>query len=173
MLHIVNLLCNRIFFLELKSEFNYGLFDILFILVIYISPTLELRGINNKSNRVPRLLLSRCFKYFRLYRYNGRRLKLSIPMLCPFTIDCLSLYQVEAIKKFNSKFCFLFRGGVEFSGKIAIYTATLPYILLIVLLIRGLFLEGAMKGLYYLFVPDITKLFDPMVWVDAANQVIF
>jgi len=65
------------------------------------------------------------------------------------------------------------RGGVEFSGKIAIYTATLPYILLIVLLIRGLFLEGAMKGLYYLFVPDITKLFDPMVWVDAANQVIF
>jgi solute carrier family 6 amino acid transporter-like protein 5/7/9/14/solute carrier family 6 GABA transporter-like protein 6/8/11/12/13 len=34
---------------------------------------------------------------------------------------------------------------------------------------RGLFLDGAMKGLYYLFVPEVKKLFDPLVWVDAAN----
>ncbi len=65
------------------------------------------------------------------------------------------------------------RGGVESSGKVALYTATAPYLLLIILLLRGLFLEGATKGLYYLFVPDINKLFDPMVWVDAANQIVF
>ena len=66
-----------------------------------------------------------------------------------------------------------FREGVETSGKVAIVTASAPYVLLIILLIRGLTLEGASSGLYYLFKPDLVKIFDPMVWVDAANQVIF
>ena len=66
-----------------------------------------------------------------------------------------------------------FREGVETSGKVAIVTASAPYILLIILLIRGLTLEGASSGLYYLFKPYLVKIFDPMVWVDAANQVIF
>lgn len=48
-------------------------------------------------------------------------------------------------------------------------TATSPYILLIILLIRGLMLEGASEGIYYLFKPDFEKLFNPSVWVDAAN----
>lgn len=30
-------------------------------------------------------------------------------------------------------------------------------------------LEGSNEGIYYLFKPDITKLFSPSVWVDAAN----
>lgn len=64
---------------------------------------------------------------------------------------------------------FYIREGVETSGKVAIVTATSPYILLIILLIRGLMLEGASEGIYYLFKPDFTKLFDPSVWVDAAN----
>jgi SNF family Na+-dependent transporter len=62
-----------------------------------------------------------------------------------------------------------FRGGVVISGRIAIFTSIAPYILLLILLMRGLFLDGAMKGLYYLFVPEVKKLFDPLVWVDAAN----
>ena len=55
------------------------------------------------------------------------------------------------------------------SGKIAIVTASSPYILLLILLIRGLMLEGAGEGIYYLFKPDFVKLFNPSVWVDAAN----
>jgi SNF family Na+-dependent transporter len=61
------------------------------------------------------------------------------------------------------------REGVGTSGKIAIVTATAPYFLLVVLLIRGLMLEGASDGIYYLFKPDFRKLFSPTVWVDAAN----
>lgn len=49
------------------------------------------------------------------------------------------------------------------------YTATAPYFILTILLVRGLFLTGAGKGIYYLFVPDFNKLFEPQVWVDAAN----
>lgn len=60
--------------------------------------------------------------------------------------------------------------GVEFSGKVAIYTATGPYVLLTVLLIRGLFLDGAMDGLYYLFKPNLSKIFDFNVWVSAGSK---
>ena len=33
-----------------------------------------------------------------------------------------------------------------------------PYLLLFILLIRGLTLEGAMDGIKYLFIPDLSKL---------------
>jgi SNF family Na+-dependent transporter len=49
--------------------------------------------------------------------------------------------------------------GVKISGKIAIYSSSAPFILLFILLIRGLFLEGGLTGLYYLFIPDFSKLF--------------
>lgn len=61
------------------------------------------------------------------------------------------------------------REGVGTSGKIAVFTASSPYVLLVILLIRGLMLEGASEGIYYLFKPDFAKLFSPSVWVDAAN----
>ena len=44
--------------------------------------------------------------------------------------------------------------GVKTSGKIAIYTGLLPYFLLCVLILRGIFLPGSFYGLYYLFKPD-------------------
>ncbi len=53
--------------------------------------------------------------------------------------------------------------GVKLSGKIAIYSSTAPYILLIILFLRGIFLEGAGEGLYYLFKPDFSKLFELQV----------
>lgn len=65
------------------------------------------------------------------------------------------------------------KNGVGISGKIALFTATTPYVLLIVLLVRGIFLKGAWSGLAYLFAPDWSKLFSLSVWVDATNQAIF
>ena len=59
------------------------------------------------------------------------------------------------------------------SGKVSLVTATSPYVLLLLLMIRGLCLDGAWSGIKYLFYPDWSKLFSPEVWVDAANQVIF
>ncbi|CAD8059026.1 unnamed protein product [Paramecium sonneborni] len=67
----------------------------------------------------------------------------------------------------------IIKEGVQTSGKIAIVTATSPYILLIILLVRGLMLEGSSEGIYYLLKPDFIQLLNPSVWVDAANQVIF
>lgn len=63
--------------------------------------------------------------------------------------------------------------GVESSGKVVYFTALFPYILLFVMLIRGLTLEGAGTGLYYLFNPDFSKLGNVKVWRDGVNQVIF
>ena len=63
--------------------------------------------------------------------------------------------------------------GIKLSGKITIYTACAPYILLFILLARGIFLEGATNGLIYLLEPDLSKLFSLSVWVDAVNQVFF
>jgi len=47
------------------------------------------------------------------------------------------------------------------------------WILLVVLLIRGMTLEGAFDGWYYLFVPDFSKVFRLKVWRDAVNQIIY
>jgi len=62
---------------------------------------------------------------------------------------------------------------VQLSGKVALFTATSPYVLLFILMIRGLFLDGAWSGIQYLFTPDWSKIFHLQVWVDAANQVAF
>jgi SNF family Na+-dependent transporter len=52
--------------------------------------------------------------------------------------------------------CFyIVKNGVKTSGRIAVFTATIPYLFFIILLIRGLFLDGASEGLYYLFVPKL------------------
>lgn len=66
----------------------------------------------------------------------------------------------------------LFR-GLETSGKVVWVTATAPYMILSVLLVRGLFLPGATRGIQYYLSPRLEKLADPQVWTDAAVQVFY
>jgi len=63
--------------------------------------------------------------------------------------------------------------GVSSSGKIVYVTAPLPYILLFILLIRGLTLSGAGSGLKFLFMPKWERLADFRVWRDAFIQIIY
>uniref|UniRef100_A0A670ZYE5 Transporter n=1 Tax=Pseudonaja textilis TaxID=8673 RepID=A0A670ZYE5_PSETE len=61
--------------------------------------------------------------------------------------------------------------GIKTSGKVVWVTATLPYVVLLILLIRGATLPGAWRGIVFYLQPDWQKL--RSVWVDAAAQVFF
>ncbi|XP_023323815.1 sodium- and chloride-dependent glycine transporter 2 [Eurytemora carolleeae] len=63
--------------------------------------------------------------------------------------------------------------GVKISRKISYSTALFPYILLFILLVRGLTLEGSTQGLRILFNPKWSKLEELSVWRDAALQVFY
>lgn len=49
------------------------------------------------------------------------------------------------------------------SFQAAYFTATFPFAMLLVLLIRGVTLPGAMDGIIYYLYPDISRLSDPQV----------
>ena len=69
---------------------------------------------------------------------------------------------------------FLFmRNGIESSGKVMYFTATFPFLVLLIFLIRGLTLEGSSNGLQYLLKIDGSKLLDIDLWLDAASQVFY
>jgi len=64
--------------------------------------------------------------------------------------------------------------GVKSSGKVVYFTALFPYVVLVILLIRGVTLEGHFKGIeFYILQPDLSKLANSGVWKDAAVQIFF
>ncbi|XP_040027437.2 sodium- and chloride-dependent GABA transporter 2 [Gasterosteus aculeatus] len=63
--------------------------------------------------------------------------------------------------------------GVKSTGKVVYFTATFPYVMLLILLIRGLSLPGALQGVLYYLLPDPSRLTDPQVWMEAGSQILF
>jgi len=63
--------------------------------------------------------------------------------------------------------------GVKSSGKVVWATATMPYVVLSILLARGLMLPGALSGIQYYLHPQLSKLKETQVWVDAAVQIFY
>jgi len=59
--------------------------------------------------------------------------------------------------------------GLKSIGKIVYFTVLLPYFIMTIFLIKGLTLEGCGEGLKFLFKPDISKLWNIKVWIDAAT----
>ncbi|XP_034023846.1 sodium- and chloride-dependent GABA transporter 2-like [Thalassophryne amazonica] len=63
--------------------------------------------------------------------------------------------------------------GVKSTGKVVYFTATFPYIMLFILLIRGLSLPGALQGVKFYLLPEPSRLIDPQVWMEAGAQIFF
>lgn len=63
--------------------------------------------------------------------------------------------------------------GVKQVGKIVWLTVPLPWLMLLVLTVRGLTLEGSIEGLAYYLNPDWSKLAEANTWRFAFGQAFF
>jgi neurotransmitter:Na+ symporter, NSS family len=87
----------------------------------------------------------------------GLNLKVAVPLLLVWGIN----YGVLRLGVKN---------GLEKANKIFM---PLLIIALLVIVVRGVTLPGAMDGLDYFFSPDFSKLTDPKVWLAAYGQIFF
>jgi len=72
--------------------------------------------------------------------------------------------------------CMCLIKGVQSSGKVVYFTALFPYLVLVILLIRGATLEGAYDGIVFYVVPEkdkLANLMDIKVWNAAATQIFY
>jgi NSS family neurotransmitter:Na+ symporter len=66
----------------------------------------------------------------------------------------------------------IYRGARQI-GKVVMWAVPLPLILLMILVIRGLTLPGAVEGISYYLTPNFKELLSPQVWLAAYGQVFF
>ena len=65
------------------------------------------------------------------------------------------------------------RRGTKSISKEIYWTVTIPWIILVIMVIRGLTLPGAVKGLNYYLTPDFKALLNTGPWLAAYGQVFF
>jgi NSS family neurotransmitter:Na+ symporter len=63
--------------------------------------------------------------------------------------------------------------GPKSVGKVVMITVPLPLILIAILVIRGLTLPGALKGISFYLTPNFKALSNPDVWLAAYSQIFF
>jgi NSS family neurotransmitter:Na+ symporter len=68
---------------------------------------------------------------------------------------------------------FILHRGVRRVSKVVYFTVLIPWLLLVVLAVRGLTLPGAVDGLNDYLTPDLSALGDASIWVAAFGQVAF
>jgi NSS family neurotransmitter:Na+ symporter len=84
----------------------------------------------------------------------------SIPVAIALVITWISIYLT------------LFK-GLNLMSRILKITVPLPIIILVILMIRGITLDGGIDGIIYYLSPDFSALGDPSVWIAAYTQVFF
>uniref|UniRef100_A0A914Z024 Uncharacterized protein n=1 Tax=Panagrolaimus superbus TaxID=310955 RepID=A0A914Z024_9BILA len=66
------------------------------------------------------------------------------------------------------------RKGVKLVGKLAYFTATVPYAIIAILFVRSITLDGAKTGMdYFILKPDFSRIFDPTVLRNAASHICY
>ncbi|CAG2176151.1 unnamed protein product, partial [Oppiella nova] len=63
--------------------------------------------------------------------------------------------------------------GIKSTGKAAYVTAIFPYFVMTALFIRGITLPGAGDGIKFYLLPDMSRLLEVQVWIDAGTQIFF
>ena len=63
--------------------------------------------------------------------------------------------------------------GVRNVGKVVMLTVPVPVILIVIMVIRGMTLDGAATGLLYYLKPNWEMLKEPTVWIHAYGQIFF
>ncbi|NXV23710.1 SC6A7 protein, partial [Cepphus grylle] len=63
--------------------------------------------------------------------------------------------------------------GIRSSGKVVYFTATFPYLVILILIIRGATLEGSLNGVRFYLSSDWSRLQRAQVWSDAASQIFY
>ncbi len=63
--------------------------------------------------------------------------------------------------------------GAKTVGKVVYYTVIIPWVILIVLVVRGVTLPGALEGLKFYLTPQFSALLNYKVWLAAYSQVFY
>ncbi|MCJ7447737.1 MAG: sodium-dependent transporter [Bacteroidales bacterium] len=66
----------------------------------------------------------------------------------------------------------ILRRGLKGLSKALLLTVPLPFILIVIIALRGFSLPGGKEGVEYFLKPDVTKIVKLDVWAAAASQVI-
>jgi NSS family neurotransmitter:Na+ symporter len=63
--------------------------------------------------------------------------------------------------------------GLKALSKIVFYTVITPWVILVIMVIRGLTLPGAIEGLKFYLTPNFSILLNARVWLAAYGQIFF
>jgi NSS family neurotransmitter:Na+ symporter len=100
-------------------------------------------------------------------------LRVADPQILPFTLEFVPNVLIPLIAMWAIALFVVGAGVVRGVQRANVIFMPLLVVGFLILVIRALFLPGAMDGLNAFFTPDFTALSDPSVWIAAYSQIFF